>query len=384
MIYLLGHMRCLIAGIIGAALWSPLPANGNPMQTRFLIVSSTKLHSIFYSELPGLNDLVKPRDQQTEMMPRLLIDGQASKCTGTSCTEDSDQGLSEPHSVVAHGGSEEGMLYVADGIAIYGYELWCLIDGGLKVGRQKRVRPRIEGGAAGLTLDNFGNLFYTTSANNGAIYMIPANKILSGEQPRELYTASNQQAVSGPSGIAADNFYLYWGNLNGGSGGAVGKALERPRPGGVAPAAFVASDQRAYGVCLAVDNIFFTGEANSLYGVKLDGSIMTEVSKNFQKPRGCVYDDQSTLYVADSTANAIYSLPGNFETLMQVRHLTKAMSISNPSGVTIFSSYPTPSHILDRADSCAQQQLSTCKVLLMVLSLGVFTALRSERPDELF
>merc|ERR1719401_2355112 len=137
-----------------------------------------------------------------------------------------------------------------------------------------------------------------------------------------VYNGESLQSVSAPGGIALDNFFVYWLNKN--SGTKVGSLLRgRQEPGKLnatadAVKSLASNAQKCYGVCLALGNIFFTDETNSLYGVRRAATGLGDtvtISSTFQEPRGCAFDGDSTVYVADKVGNAVYQFPSNMQEL---------------------------------------------------------------------
>lgn len=288
-------------------------------------------------------------DDRPVPQAQVLIDGSAANCTGDLCLESADQGLQQPEGVAVWHGRDSAVLYVADVAAqkIFAYSIVVsLVPGTLQAGPQQTVASDI-GSVTGLAVDGSGNLFYTT--NDGQVGRLPAENLspLNNPVPTILYTSDSQKAVSNPYGLAADSFNLFWTNqVNGQTNGAVIKAFERD-PQALAekypdyPKIMAKNVPKAAGVCLAKNNVFFTGylggQAQLLYGVKAAGGAITEVYKGFQSAAGCAYDGENTLYVADVKAQAIYSLPANFPVFRSVKRVQKAVDADAPGGVAVFT-----------------------------------------------
>merc|ERR1719213_741963 len=114
--------------------------------------------------------------------------------------------------------------------------------------------------------------------------------------------------VSAPGGIAMDNYYVYWSNkLEPTQHGTIVRAPHDPN---AAPEKLEeAITDKSYGVCTAVNNVFFTAESKSLYGINRNGGGSVKVSSEFGEARGCAWDGANTVYVADRKNNKVYSFP---------------------------------------------------------------------------
>mmetsp|Transcript_110442 Transcript_110442/g.323094 ORF Transcript_110442/g.323094 Transcript_110442/m.323094 type:complete len:383 (-) Transcript_110442:68-1216(-) len=327
---------------------------------RYLIISSPTTHNVYYATLPTLHELSFPRQQRSVIQAEVLIDGTQSRCSGSYCYEDSDRGLRSPHGVALKQGCGSAVLYVSDVEAqdIFAYELTESPMGGLQVGSQRRVRQGVAGDAEWLAVDSLGNLFLT-SPGSGQVQTIPARSLFSSENLTEpatvLFSADASPAVAAPAGVAVDGFFVYWANQNGGGdAGPIARGPERAAAAEQHPPKVVANGGGAYeamasNVCLARDNAFFTGGTGSVFATKTfldgsgDGSNMMEVASGLAEPRGCAYDGESTLYVADGGDNAVYSLPANMVRLRAVRHPIRAISVEKPNQLAVFAG-ATKSH----------------------------------------
>lgn len=253
-------------------------------------------------------------------------------------------GLSQPAGLAVWQGKDNAYLYVAvtGESKILAYELYSSLDQhSVSAGSPTTVASGL-GNVYGLAVDGFGNLYYSTI--DGTVGKLASEKgsLSSSAQKTTLYT-SDDQTVSKPAALAADSFYVYWGNTeSGATTGSVVKAFERDAEKLKTtypdyPKALAKNSDKAMGVCLARANVFFTGESQSLFGVASDGGTPVEISHGFQSPRGCAYDGDNTIYVADSDGGAIYSLPANFLALRAVSRLTKVAQITSPEHVVVFT-----------------------------------------------
>jgi hypothetical protein len=251
--------------------------------------------------------------------------------------------LVQPEGLAIWHGKTKAVLYVADKgqSKILGYEITGTLLGTVQAGYQQKVLEDIAE-ISGLAMDGFGNLYFATS--DGTVGFLPANKLDPLDSPAAtiLYASDAQPNVQNPIALAADNFRVYWANsANGQQNGVIVTGFER-NPEALKekypdfPKALSKNVAKAMGVCIAKSNVFFTAEATSLWATTIAGQGLTEVSKGFEKPVGCAYDGEATLYVADQ-AGAIYSLPANFPTLRPVRRVQKVATAEAPSYVAVFT-----------------------------------------------
>jgi len=270
-------------------------------------------------------------------------------------------------------------LYVADVDALKIFR-WKLIleNGALKVDHAVGPQTVVEGKAVRwLAVDARGTLFYTDEDGSG-IWRVSAEQLVesgsvstsasvigaAGEHtvsmsvrgktseaflpsspgsytknvgiPKQLYDGMKTPAVSAPGGIAVDNFHVFWGNK--GLGTQVGSVvegfetadLEKPKP--ATPIAL--NSQKVYGVCVASGNIFYTDDKTFLYGVRKYGGGIATVAESMKGPRGCVWDGDGTIYVADETGNKVVSFPSNMRSLAPQK-LEKRFEITAPMGLAV-------------------------------------------------
>jgi len=346
-----------------------LPSFGFRIGSRFLLVSSPSKSAIYYGVLPGFEERARALEDRQAVAASLLINGNSSKCSGSGCDENSDFGLQEPSGLAIYEGSHlsSAVLYVADLKAenIYAYTIRRLATNTLIAGSQIKVLRNVK--ALGLAADSLGNLLYTASSGEVGLLAVKDLQacIDSGTEitPTILYggssSSSSSSSLSGPAGIATDSFFLYIANSGGSS--ATGSVLKAPE---ILPSEAeaisngtinstvtlglqsIASNTDAnvavaLNLCLARDNIFYTGDTTSLFAVKLGGGSIAEVVTGLKQPRGCAFDEEGTLYVADETANSIFSLPASFATLQTFNKTAPVFSVPGPSGLAVFATRST-------------------------------------------
>lgn len=333
------------------------------LATQYLLVSSPSTGNIYYVRLPSLHTQSLPIEDRYPEPGHLLIDGE-TRCVGYGCREDDDVGLKSPHGLAVHEGESlsQATLFVSDpeALSIYAYTLMRSQFGGLTATGQHKILQNVDTKA--LAVDAFGNLFYTVT-ESGEVNMLTTDYLakaaeawatgstLPEPEVVALYGASSKgeagAAVARPAGIASDNFFVYWANQGGDE--ATGTVVKAPDSIGEDPAQFADALQAlaansdsvnfedvASNVCLARDTAFFTGDTHSLWAVKTSGSLIAEVAKNFSKPKGCVYDRQGSLYVADEADGVVYSLAANFNALRAVRYTTRTAVVPGADQIAIF------------------------------------------------
>jgi len=155
-----------------------------------------------------------------------------------------------------------------------------------------------------------------------------------------VYSGNVLTQVSAPGGVAVDNFHIFWSNKAvGTTAGSVVKGFETPPSTNTAETVLVLANNadKVYGVCLAKDNVFYTNHEKFIYGVKKGGGTELTVSDKFQEPRGCTWDGDGTVFVADRAANLVAAFAGNMQKLSSA-HVSKVIDLDGAFGVAVLSS----------------------------------------------
>lgn len=190
-----------------------------------------------------------------------------------------------------------------------------------------------------VAVDGLGNMFFSDEPRN-QILKVSFSQSMRGEKRAEVvYDGVSLSAVNAPGGIAVDTFFTYWVNKHIGSEvGSVARGSETPDVSN--SAAFVqtlaSNSEKSYGVCLTLDNVYYTQPGTEIFGVKKAGGSPSLISDKLTNPRGCAWDGEGTVYVADRGANAIYSFAGNMKDLHQAE-VTKAVDFDDAFGLAVFS-----------------------------------------------
>lgn len=258
-----------------------------------------------------------------------------------------DEGLRHPQGIAID--EKRKKLYVADPDVqkIYSYQLAINGDVLTYDGRQTIVAQNAE--SRWVTVDGTGNVFFTDEPRN-LVLKVSAQKVLRGDTaPEVLYSGGNLAEVNEPGGVAVDNFDIYWTNKRFGTqAGSLVRGREHPQgPVQNTVSVLARNSIKSYGVCMALGNVFYTDSDRYLYGVKKNGGPVAEVTDQLTHPRGCTWDKDGTVYVADRGAGAVYSFAGNMHQITRTE-ITKAFDfedafglavvVAEPAGTGIFSS----------------------------------------------
>jgi len=264
--------------------------------SKYLIISAPTLSKVVYTKLPDDTTTGVTGD------PKPLI----------------DEGLKMPQGLAVD--HKRNTLYVADPDLrkVLCYKL-SFSGGNMMVNGEPSVAAQ-DKEVRWVAVDGTGNVFITDEAN-GQVLRVPADKLLRGDPtPMVLYDSATNSHVSAPGGIAVDNFHVYWTNKAAGTEETVGtviRGFEKPQgtnaAGGVVQLA--RNVPKAYAVCLSENNVFYTNSDKVVFGVKKTGSAIATVSDVFEEPRGCVWDGDGTIYVADKKAGTVSSFAGNMRNL---------------------------------------------------------------------
>lgn len=303
---LAGPLRLLLGACLLAHVWAE----------NFLIVTQPLAAKVVYFQIPG--GAPKPSFKQT---PTLLINENLQKPTGMAW----DAKLNK--------------LFICDEGAgnIFAYTI-VLSDGKLVVdGAPKTVGSDVK--ASWVAVNGIGDVYFSSGEKNLIQKLYAERMVLDDNEPETLYDGTRlDSAVSKPSGIAVDNFHVFWGNRALGTQvGSLMQGFESPPDKEVSPVNKLSDNSlKTFGVCLSTTNVFYTGAENNVYGIKKSGGPVATITDKLIQPRGCVWDGDGTIYVADKGAGAIYTFPGQQHDPQAVV-ITKAFNVPEPFGLEFIS-----------------------------------------------
>lgn len=291
---------------------------------KYLIVSSPRRSRIAYLTLPSSG---APADGAKQM--KVLT----------------SEGLKFPQGLAVD--QYRKRLFVADPNLgfVAGYDLSHDRDG-LHVGKMWTVAKNVE--VRSVAVDGLGNVFFADEPRQ-LIMRVTADQMDKGDATATVvYDASKTPEVSAPGGIALDNYFVYW--LNKANGNQVGTVVRAPQDASLANSSAPSSGLhvvslasnavKCYGICLGFGNIFYTDETNNIYGIPQAATARhnpVTISSALTEPRGCAFDGDGTVYVADKDQHAIFQFASNMPKLSSNRQLTRAADLEGAYGVTVYT-----------------------------------------------
>merc|ERR1719420_1306146 len=244
-----------------------------------------------------------------------------------------DTGLRSPQGLAED--RKRRCLFVADPDLrkVLSYQL-TVKEGTLLVEGQPSVAAQnVE--ARWVAVDGQGDLFFTDEAANVVMKVDGESARASRGKPHVIYDGAFHAEVNRPGGVATDNFDVFWSNKAVGTQvGSLIRGAEEPKEAAHVLTKITQNSNKVYGVCLAGNNVFYTNTQKFLFGVKKSGGAIATVSDGLLAPRGCAWDGDSTVYVADKSANTIYSFAGNMHNLAPAR-LTKFATFDDAFGLAV-------------------------------------------------
>jgi len=254
------------------------------------------------------------------------------------------------------------ILYVAESgtSAIVGYIINHMGDGVL--GAEMKVTVHNNAEATWLAADSKGNLFYSSPVSK-ELKMIDAislqNKFYPPdplenkdykEEPIKPVTLYGYSAVppipqvQTPHGLYVDDFHVYW--INGNSGeGVVVRGLEYPSEEKESDIKVVqTAGGNGYAVCGSPGGLYYTTNGNVFLGSR-NKDDATVISTTLLAPRGCEWDGDGMMWVADKSGKIV-----RFSADMKATNIPReiVMHIEDPFDLTLiyFSGASMPSLLL--------------------------------------
>jgi len=306
---------------------------------KYLIISAPTLSKVVYTQLP--------KDVTTGPSgdPKPLID------TGLKMP----QGLAVDH--------KRNTLYVADPELRKVLCYTLVFSGGNMMIKGEPTVAAQDKEVRWVAVDGTGSVF-VTDESNGQILRVSGENLLRGDPtPKAIYESVTNTHVSAPGGIAVDNFHVYWTNKAAGTEANVGaliRGMEKPEGANAATETvqLARNVPKAYGVCLSENNVFYTNADKVVFGVKKTGSAIATISDVFEEPRGCAWDGDGTIYVADKKTGSVSSFAGNMRNLAPAP-VSLTVKFEDAFGVAVVS----------RATSLPAVAVALCLSLLTVATL---------------
>jgi len=243
--------------------------------------------------------------------------------------------------------SSRSILYVADGKRreVLGFRVYedSVYAGSLSFDGPYTVMSDIS--AHWLSVNSVGSLF-VSDPKQGRILTISAESLkarLDGgefkEDAKDIYSQENDAPVRFPQGVAANGRELFWANgQHGQEVGAVVRGLEDigKSLAQETTEALSKDSESAFGMCLTSSRLYYTAREHSMYSVRADGvGRRVTVSDRLQEPRGCAYDGDGTVFVADRKAGRVFAFAGAEPNLAGSRIMSPALEVGDAYGVAV-------------------------------------------------
>lgn len=286
---------------------------------KFLIVSSSSTHQIAYAPIPQAQDGWDQEKRQGDLKLRTLI----------------SDGLTFPQGIAVDAWRRH--LYVADPSLneLVFYKLNPSGPDRLNVGAQQVAAKGVE--VRWVAVDDLGNVFFTVESTHRIMRITAENIDRGSTQAEVVFDGNKNNMVNAPGGIAIDNYFAWWSNkLDPDKAGTIVQSLHSE---GSDTKKLLNFNAKTYGVCAAVNNIFFTDETKNLYGIPRLGGISepVKVSQGFEEARGCAWDGANTVYVADKKKNAVYQFPAAMPILRQDIPVDLTAYMEGAFGVAVYT-----------------------------------------------
>jgi len=248
-------------------------------------------------------------------------------------------GLVHPQGLAVEQHSRLLLVADPDAKSVYAYPL-SSYEAKLSVGARKTVAEGVE--ARWVAVDGVGNIYFSDEPKNQILRVTAEQALRGSAEPKVIYDGSSLSQVSSPGGLAVDSFRVYWANKQ--AGKAEGSVIAAPGGAvlaqGASPSqvnALAKNSDKSYGVCLAYNNVFYTQPESTIYGVKKSGGPAEAITNRLANPRGCTWDGDGTVYVADRGANAVFSFAANMQQI-GAADVVKTVDFEDAFGIAVFSS----------------------------------------------
>jgi len=340
---------------IGLAPFLRLPASV-PLAASLLVSQLLRVGGAWWGGGPGYLLVSSPRDK-TVHYARLLTPVEQARGEQMEIHALVQEGrLLEPTGLAAD--SLRGLLYVADPAAGAVFVFRVFEEGGFRSGILAAGEPReVLSGitARWVAVDATGALLCSDEDSN-RIWMLPAPVAAgvadgtlapqvvgsSAADALELFNGAALASLNSPQGLAADRGQVFWAN---GAGGVTNASVVRgikdtaDEHRALAAQSLASNALGASGVCLSSTRVFYTDGASSVFSLSSGGGPIVTVSNGLQEGRGCVYDADGTVFVADEGSGKVYALPGaGASEFLAARPLTLALDAPGAFGLAVLNS----------------------------------------------
>lgn len=286
---------------------------------KFLFISSPRLARVMYVRVEAKLPVTGIGTPKRTLLPLI------------------DDGLDNPMGLATD--QSRHMLLVADTGAkkVLAYKILFLGDRAIVDGAPTVA---VQGVAARwVACDGRGAIFVSDEMRNTIWKVSAESSFRKDPTPKALYSGVALTQVSTPAGVAVDNYHIYWSNkANTQTAGSVVKGFEAMASTNAEDTVnIVASNvEKVFGLCIAKDNLFYTSSETTLFGIKTNGGKPGMVSSNFTTPRGCAWDGDGTVYVADhgKAGGTVLAFASNMPTIMQTK-VSKVASVEGAFDVAV-------------------------------------------------
>jgi len=198
-----------------------------------------------------------------------------------------------------------------------------------------------------VAVDGAGTLYASNEAHSQILKVTLPDIEKSNSVAEVVYQGSEEMpGVSSPGGVAVDGARVFWGNkAEGNTVGSVvkGGVLPDPTNPDASVSALAKNTPTAIGVCADQNNVFYSTTDKFLYGVKkkatIDAPSAVTVADTLTSPRGCAWDGDGTVYVADKGGNALFAFPCEMQTL-GIADMKNLVTIEDPFGIAVYAGRP--------------------------------------------
>mmetsp|Transcript_28391 Transcript_28391/g.68198 ORF Transcript_28391/g.68198 Transcript_28391/m.68198 type:complete len:402 (+) Transcript_28391:102-1307(+) len=173
----------------------------------------------------------------------------------------------------------------------------------------------------------------------------PLNPPSPPQEPNGTFIASvysrdvQSDLLQSPSGLATDTANLYFSNAAGGTTiGSVIRAAAVKTADTPSPEAIASNTDTVVGVAAAPAGIFYTTSAKNVYAVRRVGGPPVTIADTLESPQGIVWNNDNTIFVADSTANTVFSFPA----ILEPGTLRRATELHDATGLAVLTKLSSP------------------------------------------